>query len=192
VIEWWQALLIALAAGALPTTAALAVEEMRHRHDLTIQAKRLAAERLAREDEATRAMKRERLQPAFEALADLERELTYLSTGETIESLNLAPKEKEYLLAQIKRHRPTRPQNLYRIESAVLRVGDAELAVAILNLSVSLLGDKPDTATAGRTLRGLYDRLEAYAAKIDRPGPRQATTNGSTGVEDQRLSEDGV
>jgi len=145
------------------------VQERQQRHELAMQAERLEAERQSKREDAVRAMRRERLQPVFDSLADLESEIAYLSVSETLDGINCRPEVKAKVVKDLREHRSPRPDTLFRMAATAARTGDADLAKDILDIWALLQGDNPDTTAAGRALRAVHDRLEEYAVRVAPP-----------------------
>ena len=67
-ILWWQAVLISLASAGMTGAIALLIQALQQKHDGTRQDIRLAAERAAREEQAIRKRREDRMGPVIEFL----------------------------------------------------------------------------------------------------------------------------
>jgi len=157
------------------------VQERQQRHELDMQQERLQAERQSRQDEAIRQMRRERLQPAFAALADYERELTYRKWSQEVDEYqgkgrggegsdavaNIPQEERERVRRIMAKHRPSPGETLLHALSAAVRIDDDSLCGEIFSLMSLVSRGQPDVDAAVAALRKAYPRLERYAASID-------------------------
>ena len=180
-VEWWQTLLIVLVTNAFTGGVAWVIQHRQQKHELNMQQERLQAERQSRQDEAIRQMRRERLQPAFEALADYERELTYRSWSQGVDEYqgegrggegsdavaSISQEERERVRRMMAEHRPSRAETVLHAISAAARIDDDGLRGEILSLMSVVGRGQPDVNAGIAALRKVYPRLERYAASID-------------------------
>ena len=178
-IEWWHALLIALAGGALPTAAALAVERMRHGHSLIMQERRLQAERQEKREEFAREVRRERLQPVFDLLTEMElgyshRLWTAALDGigiegmvdRAVEGMAASPEIRAQVLKEMKELIPPSPVDLVaRAPTVILRIDDDKIRQDLFLLALGLFGSGPDDAQL-KKVANVHARLERYIADI--------------------------
>ncbi|MEX0785789.1 MAG: hypothetical protein WD939_04050 [Dehalococcoidia bacterium] len=73
-IEWWQAVLIALFPSLVTAAVAIRIQLSQQDHDTRMQGQRLESERRLRRDEALRRHLKERAEPLYDFLKTVERE----------------------------------------------------------------------------------------------------------------------
>lgn len=160
-IEWWQALLIALPSsilgGLVAGGVALVVQRREHRHDGEMQTQRLEADRRGREEEAARGMKRERMQPLFDALFGMEPWILHLAMRET-------PGVRPELVPEA----PSNPMELgERVITLCYRLGDVDLRNEIIDFMQTLVPGTGDARGASLKFADTLSRLEAHVARVD-------------------------
>lgn len=173
----------------LHSRTARETQERQQRHDLQMQQQQVVAERQNAQDEAIRAMKRARLQPVFEALAQLDDGFAHFrwqkmadsleETGEIGEAARkrfpegVSTEVIRDVVSGLRKEFPApTAAGVLRAITTLHRVADSSLqedAVAVL--LPLLMGDsaEDERQSAASRLPSLYARLETYAARTDDP-----------------------
>jgi hypothetical protein len=167
-------------------------QQRQRKYDLEMQEQSLQAERQKGRDEALREARRDRLQPVFELLRELEQTLAYRLSEESIQAFEaavgldspLAPavaggapdgarrtsrEVLQEMVAELRRDIPPAPKDLVtRAASVILRIGDEDLRNNLLMVCVAASsGDYESRVFANMAI--IHARLEAYAVAIDDP-----------------------
>ena len=161
-ILWWHAVLISLASAGVTGLMALLVQVFQQKHDAKRQNIRVSAEAGAREEQAIRKRREERMEPIIQFLDDIDTWFAY-RLGQ---SAGLSYEDRE-------RHQQPPDldvQAVLRIDALTLRIDDSELADNIRTLVLELFqgteNGKEFIHRAAKRLSGMHRSLEVYTARV--------------------------
>jgi len=190
-IEWWQALLIALTSGIagslLTAMAAMLVQHSQQEHELATQRQRLEAERQGRRDDAIREARRASLRPVFDLMAELESGYAHRRWKAIIETAEKAgvldykgtevfpggvPESVSVELAKMMHQVIPEPSVDLPARASVVRsrIDDVGIRDDLLALALGLGKSDLDDRAMLAKVANLHARLEKYAAYVDGGG----------------------
>jgi len=167
----------------LNSRTAREVQEREERHELQMQEQRLQAERQSKEDDAVRAMRRTRLQPLFDVLAELDNYLAYCSFRRAVEEAEQAgvpqriaahlfpegvsPERLRRMQEEVKNLVPDPPADLSsRALISLSRIGDEGLREEMSRVFHAMFKPGSDWVGLASKMADIHARLERYAASI--------------------------
>ncbi len=163
------------------------VQTRAQEHEARMQEQRIASERHGQRDEAIRAMRRERLQPVFDVLQQVDNWLTFQGWRHVIESAESTKMEREVLqklfpsglpreaisaIADVRLEirqlvPPPSPDLPFRAITAAVRVDDEQLSADLLLLGAALANPSDQIGWVSANLPKIHTRLEWYAAAAE-------------------------
>lgn len=187
-IEWWQAglfaLLSALVAGVLAIASGVVgwflnartareMQERQQEYDARMLERRLQDDRALRKNEVLRTAKEARLQPIFDALADLEQSL-----GSRIARRFAEEKGWKEFFESIEQEldkAPTIHEICFRLLGYSYRIRDPDIRGELVDTAKAAIGlSEEDREWLKENLAAVHARLEAHLIEQqtdDEPGP---------------------